>query len=160
MKGFSRLFVAFKEAKVHYINLDNPHVIILCDKADDPSFFALGAAAQKIPPLFGINLTLASEIADLSKVEGLSKATQLLGSQVSEGLSARTWERGVGPTGACGTGACATAASHLASGFSERDGWLAIAMPGGTVYVRQSEEDGPISLAGPAQQSFLGSMEI
>ena len=49
------------------------------------------------------------------------------------------WERGCGYTQACGSGACGTASLVLSDGFIERNKWLMITMPGGDVFVKQSE---------------------
>ncbi len=166
-KEFSQLlktFATLKQSSYLAVDLGNPHVVLNVASVQDPNFFALGASAQKIPPLLGINLTLYQELGDvkMSADKQTSRLLKVLGGsgKFSETLSAKTWERGVGPTGACGTAACAVALAHLHSGFSDREKWVLVEMPGGSIAVRQKDADGPISLAGPALRVFTGVVDI
>lgn len=70
-------------------------------------------------------------------------------------LHLRVWERGVGPTLACGTAACAavTAAARLQILPRVR---TAVHLPGGTVEVW--DEDGVVWLAGPAVRVAEGTV--
>jgi diaminopimelate epimerase len=64
----------------------------------------------------------------------------------------RTYERGVGPTMACGTGACAAAAAAAAWGLADGSRPIAVRMPGGTARVTL----GPtVVLRGPATSVAL-----
>ena len=68
-------------------------------------------------------------------------------------LAARTWERGVGETLACGTGACAMAvAARLHRWIDET---VTVQVPGGELRVTWSGR-GPVYLEGPAQEVFSG----
>jgi diaminopimelate epimerase len=60
----------------------------------------------------------------------------------------RVWERGVGPTLACGTGACAAAAAVHAWG--EVGHRVRVHNPGGPLEV--TLRDGSVELAGPTQR--------
>ncbi len=65
----------------------------------------------------------------------------------ASGIEMRVWERGVGPTRACGTGACAAvAAAHHWGLTTER---VTVTMPGGDVDVTLGPD---IRLTGPAQK--------
>jgi diaminopimelate epimerase len=65
------------------------------------------------------------------------------------GIAIRTYERGVGPTLACGTGACASAAAARAWGLAGDR--VPVAQPGGTAEVALgSGPDDEVVLRGPA----------
>ena len=82
---------------------------------------------------------------------------KILGQTVSEVYEMTPWERGCGYTQACGSGACGTASLVLSDGFIERNKWLMITMPGGDVFVKQSEANASVQLLGPAKKSFEGT---
>ncbi|QCE33337.1 diaminopimelate epimerase [Acetobacteraceae bacterium] len=74
-------------------------------------------------------------------------------------LTLFVWERGVGPTLACGTGACAAAinAIHLHLAHSP----LEVRMAGGSVHIAwEGSEKDPVSLSGPANYCFEGRIHI
>lgn len=64
-------------------------------------------------------------------------------------IRARTWERGVGITKACGTAACATLVSAHRLGLSERE--ARIEADGGMLVIRWPEETGRVLMAGPTK---------
>jgi diaminopimelate epimerase len=72
-------------------------------------------------------------------------------------LEVRVWERGAGPTLACGTGACAVAAVACAAGRRRPGEPIAVRLPGGvlTILVR---EDGSVRMTGPARRVFAGEL--
>lgn len=65
----------------------------------------------------------------------------------------RVWERGAGPTLACGTGACATLVAGVLTGRLDRE--ATVHMPGGPVTIAWPE-GGPVYLTGPAERVFEG----
>jgi len=71
-------------------------------------------------------------------------------------IEARVWERGAGPTLACGSGACATVvAARLQSRVGER---VDITLPGGTLVVEWDGRE-EVCLTGPAEGVFAGEWE-
>lgn len=71
------------------------------------------------------------------------------------GIKVFVWERGVGPTLACGSGACAVAvAAHLSgrAGRSSR-----IDLPGGSLHI-EWREDNRVLMTGPAAFVFKGEL--
>jgi len=73
-----------------------------------------------------------------------------------ERMEARVWERGAGPTLACGSGACAAVvAAHVHGLVGER---VDITLPGGTLVV-EWDGVGECYLAGPAERVFAGEWE-
>jgi diaminopimelate epimerase len=60
----------------------------------------------------------------------------------------RVWERGAGPTLACGTGACATLVAMHSLGLCERRARLDL--PGGPLQIHWDESSGRVVMDGPA----------
>lgn len=69
----------------------------------------------------------------------------------------KTYERGAGPTLACGTGASASFAWIMALGKSE--GKTKIEVPGGVLYFEFNDE-GEILMTGPSEQVFVGVFNL
>ncbi|MCL6457556.1 MAG: diaminopimelate epimerase [Gorillibacterium sp.] len=72
-------------------------------------------------------------------------------------LIMRVWERGVGPTLACGTGACAVLVASVLNGFSERKATVSLA--GGDLEIEWNEENGRVYMTGPAVEVFQGTVK-
>lgn len=67
----------------------------------------------------------------------------------------RVWERGVGPTLACGTGACATVVAGALTGRTARAARVHLA--GGTLHIEWDEGTGHVFMTGPAHTVFTGT---
>ena len=140
--------------------IGNQHLVFLNESSKD-----LQSHLEKAGPLLqntkywdGINVHVATESS--WKEDQRNKAQQALGSAVGDLYEAWVYERGVGPTQACGSGACAIGASILSQGFANKDEWIAVKMPGGTVYVKQIDPSEGVLLAGDATFVFSGSLDI
>lgn len=72
-------------------------------------------------------------------------------------LEVRVWERGVGPTLACGTGACAVAAAAWATGRRGAGDEVTVRLPGGDLRIR-GREGGHVTMQGPARRVFAGQL--
>lgn len=68
----------------------------------------------------------------------------------------RVWERGAGPTLACGTGACATLVSSVLNGLSDRE--ATVSLKGGDLFIEWLEEDNHVYMTGPAEEVFTGKI--
>ncbi|OCT16984.1 diaminopimelate epimerase [Paenibacillus pectinilyticus] len=68
----------------------------------------------------------------------------------------RVWERGAGPTLACGTGACATLVSSVLNGLSDRE--ATVSLKGGDLFIEWSEADNRVYMTGPAEEVFTGTV--
>ena len=73
------------------------------------------------------------------------------------GPRVKVWERGAGPTLACGTGACAVLAAGASRGLLPRH--ASIALPGGALDVRW-DDGGHLFMTGPAEAVFSGEIRI
>lgn len=71
-------------------------------------------------------------------------------------VNVKTWERGAGPTLACGTGSCACVIASNKLGFT--DSKVEVQVPGGKLLI-EIKEDG-VFMTGPAVVSFKGEYEI
>jgi diaminopimelate epimerase len=69
-------------------------------------------------------------------------------------LLVKVWERGAGPTLACGTGACAVVAALTMAGRVNRQAW--VVLPGGELWIEWKEDD-HIYMTGPATHVFDGT---
>lgn len=75
----------------------------------------------------------------------------------SGGADVQVWERGAGPTLACGTGACAVLAAGVRLGLLPRR--AGITLPGGTLDILW-DDDGHLHMTGPATTVFDGSYKV
>lgn len=128
------------EFKFTAVSMGNPHAVIY---VDDAVSFDLGTWGPKLEvhPLFPrkVNVEFAT-VVDRGHVD------------------MRVWERGAGPTLACGTGACATLVSSVLNGVTDRSAW--ISLKGGDLFIEWDEEDNHVYMTGPAQVVYTGSVDI
>ena len=126
-----------RKAKLYSTSVGNPHCIML----DPPPrlLFDRDAATLSKHWLFpdGANVSFAT-VTD------------------SNALEVRVWERGVGPTMACGSAACAVAAVATHAGIVRAGDEVIIRMPGGTLHVTISE-NGHARLVGSVSCVFTGT---
>ncbi len=66
------------------------------------------------------------------------------------------WERGVGPTSACGSGACAAAVAAVLTGRKRAGERIDVRLPGGNLCVEVDTELSRVFLTGPAEHVFDG----
>ena len=140
------------------VALGNPHLVAIVSQADIDLAKIAGEPLQSSRGGDGINVHVGhvEELTDRDH----QRAKSDLGESIGELYKVWPWERGVGPTQACGTGACAVAVATYESGMVERSDWIAIDMPGGRLYAKQSSPDDAVVLAGPAAFVFSGEIEI
>jgi diaminopimelate epimerase len=120
------------------VSMGNPHAI---------TFEALGEGALErlarpiaIDPAFpdGTNVELCRVAKDGS-------------------IDVLVWERGVGPTLACGTGACAVAVEACARGLAGYGSPITVRLPGGALLVTVTKEL-RVRMEGPARRVFSGEV--
>jgi diaminopimelate epimerase len=123
------------------VDMGNPHLVLRLASGE-------GDAARLDTP--AVSLVEVGERAN-AKIPGGANVHLLTGGP--DGISIRTYERGVGPTLACGTGACASAAAAQAWGLA---GVKAVVhMPGGAATVTLGKN---VTLRGPA--AFVATVEV
>ena len=116
--------------------MGNPHVVIPVDAVDEIDLERFGSRFE-VHPAFPAK-------TNVHFVQVLSP----------EHLLMRVWERGAGPTLACGTGACATLVACHSLGLSERR--ARIDLPGGPLQIHWDAASGKVFMDGPAEHVFDG----
>lgn len=128
------------------VSMGNPHAVAFA--SDNPWLDAdLASEALRLGPLIESHPAFAERVnAHLVRVDTPSRAT------------VHTWERGAGPTRACGTGACATHVAAVLAGTLEHEATLTL--PGGDLLVswtpRSQGGDDIVRQTGPAEFVFDG----
>ncbi len=140
--GRIRLDAAGSAVEGHHVRLGNPHFVMF-GRWSDAVFERLGPTLATHPHFpEGVNVSFAT-------LAGPGKE--------SARIDLKVWERGAGPTLACGTGACATVAAawwehHAAP--SE----VTVSLPGGDLLIRGSAS--ALVMQGPARRVFEGKVEL
>jgi diaminopimelate epimerase len=126
--------------KATCVSMGNPHAVFFVDDLDkmDPAFATVGPVMEKHP--------MFPERVNAEFVQVLSRTH----------LRMKVWERGAGPTLACGTGACATVVAAVLTGRAERA--CTVTLPGGDLHIEWSAADGKIYMTGPADAVFSGKI--
>ncbi|MWC26725.1 diaminopimelate epimerase [Paenibacillus sp. MMS18-CY102] len=120
------------------VSMGNPHCVIYVDDAANFDLLTWGPKLEK-HPMFPrkINVEFVS----------VNSRTH---------TDMRVWERGAGPTLACGTGACATVVSSVLNGLTDRT--ATVSLKGGDLLIEWSEADNHVYMTGPAAAVFRGSL--
>jgi len=138
-----------KEWKVSAVSMGNPHAIIFVEDLEEDIDFESDGPALECSPAFPAK-------TNVEFVQVLSPSH----------LKMKVWERGAGPTLACGTGTCALVVAAIRAGkiprtVSEEDGGHAlgtrVTLPGGDLFIEWRESNNRIYMTGPATLSFQGS---
>ncbi|WP_211745325.1 diaminopimelate epimerase [Paenibacillus sp. Marseille-Q4541] len=119
------------------VSMGNPHCVIYVDDAVNFDLASWGPKLE-VHPLFPKKINV--EFATVKD---------------REHIDMRVWERGAGPTLACGTGACATLVSSVLNDVSDRAAW--VSLKGGDLFIEWSEEDNHVYMTGPAEVVFTGT---
>lgn len=123
------------------VSIGNPHIVFDVPDLSQAEVEVLGHYFNDHHPLFpkGVNVGF---------MQRLSK----------EQIALRVYERGTGPTLACGTGACA------ATVIGQKWGLLAqqvrVDLPGGTLSIECAGEGQPIYMTGPATLVYTGQLAL
>lgn len=130
-----------KEWKVSAVSMGNPHAIIFVDDLENDIDFEVDGPALEAHPSFPAK-------TNVEFVQVMSESH----------LKMKVWERGAGPTLACGTGACALAVAAIRAGKIPRPegegSAVKVTLPGGDLFIEWRESNNKIYMSGPAQLSF------
>lgn len=120
------------------VSMGNPHAVTFDFYPDDEEFLRLGPALES-HPVFPAKANI--EFCRVRDGE----------------IDVRVWERGDGPTLACGTGACATLTAAARQGLTGRES--RVNLPGGALSIRWAEND-HLFMTGPAKTVFVGEWPL
>lgn len=73
-------------------------------------------------------------------------------------MKVKVWERGAGPTLACGTGACAVVVAGVMRGKCNRK--CTVSLPGGDLVIEWREDDNRVLMIGPGVEVFSGTVQV
>lgn len=127
-----------REFRFTAVSMGNPHCVIY---VDDAVHFDLSVWGPKLEvhPLFPKKINV--EFATV---------------QAPDFVDMRVWERGAGPTLACGTGACATLVASVLNGSTDRA--AVISLKGGDLFIEWDEIDNHVYMTGPAEMVYEGAV--
>jgi diaminopimelate epimerase len=129
-----------KTAHAVFVSTGNPHMVVYVDDVDALDLSKHGPVLESYPAF--------PKKTNVHFAHAISRSE----------LKMRTWERGSGPTLACGTGACAVLIAGVLTGRSDRD--ALIHLPGGDLNIRWDEKTNHVFMTGPATEVFSGEIAI
>ncbi|GGD65095.1 diaminopimelate epimerase [Paenibacillus nasutitermitis] len=120
------------------VSMGNPHCVIYVDDAVNFDL-ALWGPKLETHPLFPRKINV-----------------EFVTVRARDFTDMRVWERGAGPTLACGTGACATIVASVLNGYTDRK--ATVSLKGGDLLIEWNEADNHVYMSGPAAEVFSGTL--
>lgn len=121
------------------VSMGNPHVVTFVEKLDEAEFSTYGPLLEAHPAF--------PRHANIEFVQVMNPGF----------LRVKVYERGVGPTLACGTGACAALVAAVLNDRTQRK--AQVELPGGILDIEWAEND-HVYMAGPAAVVFQGVVDL
>ena len=118
------------------MSMGNPHAVITVNKIDNITWQELGPKIEQHPAF-----PRKTNVEFVQQLE-------------PDRLRVKVWERGAGPTLACGTGACAVVVALTLTGQVDRKAW--VELPGGELLIEWGQDD-RVYMTGPATHVFDGA---
>lgn len=132
-----------KTWKISAVSMGNPHAVIFVDDLEADIDFASDGPALETAECFPAktNVEFVQVLAD-------------------DHLRMKVWERGAGPTLACGTGACALVVAAIRAGKVPA-GKVRVTLPGGDLLIDwRCGGDNRVYMTGPATFAFAGEARL
>jgi len=139
LEGPLSLAASGREWICHPVSMGNPHAVVFVDDVDEVNLAMWGPTLENHP--------VWPQKANIEFVQVVS----------ANRLKVRVWERGAGPTLACGTGACAAAVVSIREGFVQSP--VEVVLPGGELTIEWSAGN-HVSMSGPATKVFAGRIDL
>lgn len=121
------------------VSMGNPHCVLFVRSVEQVDVATLGPQIEHRP--------LFPERTNVEFVQVLSNSE----------LRMRVWERGAGPTIACGTGACAAVVAAVLNGLTQRR--VTVHLEGGDLEI-EWQGNNHVFMTGPADEVFVGTLKI
>jgi diaminopimelate epimerase len=138
------LEVAGRSFRFYEVGMGNPHAVIFLPEGEDVTrfpFTELGPLIETLPRF--------PKRTNVEFVQVIDPRT----------IRVRVWERGAGPTLACGTGACGAAVAAIRT-KKVRDSQVSVELPGGNLRITWEGGGLPVRMEGPAVEVFSGQYSI
>jgi len=134
-----------KNWKVSAVSMGNPHCIIFVDDLEkDIDFETDGPALESCTEAFPAKI-------NVEFVQVMSETH----------LKMKVWERGAGPTLACGTGTCALVIAAIQAGKIPAGNKVRVTLPGGDLFIKWNKDtDNKVFMTGPATYTFSGKAAL
>ena len=135
------LSVAGQDWAVTCVSMGNPHAVVFVDDVDALDLYGVGPKFET-DPVFPAKTN--TEFVQVLKPDHLKM---------------KVWERGAGPTLACGTGTCALVVAGVLNGKIPRPtvgSPCRVTLPGGDLLIEWDEATNKIFMTGPAQRVYSG----
>jgi diaminopimelate epimerase len=140
-----------KSWKLSAVSMGNPHAIIFVDNLDEDVVLDKDGPALECHEAF-------PQKTNIEFVQVLTPTH----------LKMKVWERGAGPTLACGTGTCALVVAAIRAGKiphpTGEDGSEAsqvrVTLPGGDLFIEWRLSNGKLYMTGPGTRVFAGNMDL
>lgn len=133
-----------KTWKVSAVSMGNPHAIIFLDDLENDIDFESDGPALESSDKFPArtNVEFVQVMSDTH-------------------LKMKVWERGAGPTLACGTGTCALVVAAIRAGKIPAGNKVRVTLPGGDLFIEWNKDtDNKIFMTGPATFAFEGKAAL
>ena len=125
---------------VYAASMGNPHMIVFVNNIDEIPFDYWGKYLEKHKSFPNDTNVHFVQLIDQANIK------------------VKVWERGCGPTLACGTGACACLV--ITSKLGKTLDRVNVYLPGGKLEIEWPNQTGPIFMQGPALKVFSGEIDI
>lgn len=133
-----------KTWKISAVSMGNPHMVIFVDDLEADIDFAVDGPALESHETFPAK-------TNVEFVQVLSPTH----------LKMKVWERGAGPTMACGTGTCALVVAAIRAGKIPGGEKVRVTLPGGDLEIEWKEGEGEtVYMSGPAEAVFGGTASL
>jgi len=129
-----------EDLNVLAVGMGNPHMIVIVNDLNQVSLNKWGKCLETNP-----NFPSKTNV-HFVKVKSKNE------------LDVLVWERGCGPTLACGTGACACAVATNKIGLTGKN--TSVKLPGGILTVKFESNSSNVFMTGPAELIYSGSFDI